>query len=159
MIWPRRRGASGSSGAGRSHGSGAYEPPHAPGAATPSVPGARSSASRTGRKRREGREERGTGRRTGGGLGRRAGRESRTTRVPGAAPRLPAGAGVRARLRHTVAWTLWYVRELNGEHAYERYAARARAEDPHARVLTRGEFERRRTDRRDADPREGGHCC
>ncbi|MBR7676873.1 putative selenoprotein [Streptomyces daliensis] len=79
--------------------------------------------------------------------------------MPGAAPRLPAGAGVRARLRHAVAWALWYVRELNGEHAYERYAARARAEDPHARVLTRGEFERRRTDRRDADPREGGHCC
>ncbi|UNO40209.1 YbdD/YjiX family protein [Streptomyces sp. MST-110588] len=68
------------------------------------------------------------------------------------------------RLQQTLAGTrrgaaklLWYVRELNGEHAYDRYAERARAAgEP---VMTRREFEHRRTDRRDADPREGGTCC
>ncbi|NLU66719.1 YbdD/YjiX family protein [Streptomyces sp. HNM0574] len=62
-------------------------------------------------------------------------------------------------MRHAGAWLLWYVRELNGEHAYERYAARARERDPHTRVMTRREFEHHRTDRRDQDPREGGRCC
>ncbi|WP_424216616.1 CstA-like transporter-associated (seleno)protein (plasmid) [Streptomyces sp. BI20] len=65
-------------------------------------------------------------------------------------PRLRRVAGLPGRL-------LWLVRELNGEHAYERYATRARAAgEP---VLTRRAFEHRRTDRRDADPREGGRCC
>ncbi|MGW8378845.1 YbdD/YjiX family protein [Streptomyces sp. ODS28] len=51
----------------------------------------------------------------------------------------------------------WYVKELNGEHAYDRYAERARAAgEP---VVSRAEFERARVDRRDLDPREGGHCC
>lgn len=77
----------------------------------------------------------------------------------GAAPRLRAGSGLTGRLRHAWAWLAWYVRELNGEHAYGRYAERARTEEPQVRVMTRREFERRRTDRRDADPREGGRCC
>ncbi|MEU3557238.1 CstA-like transporter-associated (seleno)protein [Streptomyces fragilis] len=63
------------------------------------------------------------------------------------------------RLREAGARAWWYVRELNGEHAYDRYVAHARSHDPHVRVLSRREFENRRIDRRDADPREGGGCC
>ncbi|MDH6228679.1 uncharacterized short protein YbdD (DUF466 family) [Streptomyces sp. MJP52] len=37
--------------------------------------------------------------------------------------------------------------------------AHARSHDPRVRVLSRREFENRRVDRRDADPREGGGCC
>jgi uncharacterized short protein YbdD (DUF466 family) len=62
-------------------------------------------------------------------------------------------------LRRAGARAWWYVRELNGEHAYDRYVAHARSHGPHVRVLSRREFENRRVDRRDADPREGGHCC
>ncbi|MDN5383590.1 CstA-like transporter-associated (seleno)protein [Streptomyces sp. LB8] len=62
-----------------------------------------------------------------------------------------------ARIRRCAAWIRWYVKELNGEHAYARYAERARAAgEP---VLSRREFEHRRVDRRDGDPREGGRCC
>ncbi|UGY93554.1 CstA-like transporter-associated (seleno)protein [Streptomyces gobiensis] len=53
----------------------------------------------------------------------------------------------------------WYVREFTGETAYERYAERVRRERPGAVVVSRGEFERRRMDRRDGDPREGFRCC
>ncbi|WP_448319683.1 YbdD/YjiX family protein, partial [Streptomyces sp. CO7] len=63
------------------------------------------------------------------------------------------------RLKQAGARAWWYVRELNGEHAYDRYVAHSRSHDPHVRVLTRREFENRRIDRRDAGPREGGGCC
>ncbi|MEV1045001.1 YbdD/YjiX family protein [Streptomyces sp. NPDC049916] len=53
----------------------------------------------------------------------------------------------------------WYVRELTGESAYDRYVAHARAHDPDTPVLTRRAFEHRRTDAREADPREGFRCC
>jgi uncharacterized short protein YbdD (DUF466 family) len=53
----------------------------------------------------------------------------------------------------------WYVREFTGETAYERYVEHARRHDPGAAVLSRGEFERRRVDARDGDPREGFRCC
>lgn len=53
----------------------------------------------------------------------------------------------------------WYVRELTGESAYERYAAHTRSCDPQAPVMSRREFERSRTDAREADPREGFRCC
>jgi uncharacterized short protein YbdD (DUF466 family) len=61
------------------------------------------------------------------------------------------------RAQRACARLWWYVQELNGEHAYGRYAARHQeAGEP---VLSRAEFERARVDRRDADPREGGRCC
>ncbi|MGW0559408.1 YbdD/YjiX family protein [Streptomyces sp. NPDC003016] len=53
----------------------------------------------------------------------------------------------------------WYVRELTGESAYDRYVARARSCAPEAPVMTRRQFERSRTDAREADPREGFRCC
>ncbi|NGN69536.1 YbdD/YjiX family protein [Streptomyces sp. A7024] len=53
----------------------------------------------------------------------------------------------------------WYVRELTGETAYERYVEHLRKHDPAAEVPSRREFERQRTDAREADPREGNCCC
>jgi uncharacterized short protein YbdD (DUF466 family) len=72
---------------------------------------------------------------------------------------VPALTPALSRLRRAGAWLGWYLRELNGEHAYDRYVAHARSHDPGTRVMTRREFERARVDRRDADPREGGGCC
>ncbi|WP_051872189.1 YbdD/YjiX family protein [Streptomyces sclerotialus] len=53
----------------------------------------------------------------------------------------------------------WYVRELTGESAYERYVGHLRRHDPDAPVPSRREFERRRTDAREGDPRAGFRCC
>ncbi|MGI5470797.1 YbdD/YjiX family protein [Streptomyces sp. CA-132043] len=53
----------------------------------------------------------------------------------------------------------WYVRELTGESAYERYVGHLRRHDPDAPVPTRREFERRRTDAQEGDPRSGFRCC
>ncbi|MFI5669066.1 CstA-like transporter-associated (seleno)protein [Streptomyces sp. NPDC051704] len=64
-------------------------------------------------------------------------------------------SGVRAAL----AKARFFVREFSGEAAYERYVAHARTHDPDARVMTRRDFERARTDSREADPREGFRCC
>ncbi|MET3986019.1 YbdD/YjiX family protein [Streptomyces sp. PvR034] len=62
-------------------------------------------------------------------------------------------------LRAALGRIRFYVREFSGESAYERYVAHARGHDPHAEVPTRREFERARTDSREADPREGFRCC
>ncbi|GGT81640.1 MULTISPECIES: YbdD/YjiX family protein [Streptomyces] len=62
-------------------------------------------------------------------------------------------------LRRAVHGIRWYVRELSGEAVYDRYVAHARSCDPDAEVMTRREFERSRTDAREADPREGFRCC
>jgi uncharacterized short protein YbdD (DUF466 family) len=53
----------------------------------------------------------------------------------------------------------WYVRELTDESAYDRYVAYLRKTRPGARVPSRREFERMRTDRQEADPRKGFRCC
>jgi uncharacterized short protein YbdD (DUF466 family) len=53
----------------------------------------------------------------------------------------------------------WYVRELTDESAYDRYVAHVRRDHPHAAVPTRRAFERMRTDRQEADPRQGFRCC
>ncbi|MBL1065081.1 YbdD/YjiX family protein [Streptomyces sp. 7-21] len=63
-------------------------------------------------------------------------------------------------VRRRLARLWWYVREFTGETAYERYVERARTQDPHAPVLSRREFERRRVAERYGDgaaPRRG--CC
>ncbi|MDF4253513.1 YbdD/YjiX family protein [Streptomyces sp. WMMB303] len=57
-------------------------------------------------------------------------------------------------------WVRWYVRELTDESAYDRYVAHVRRhQGPDAEVPSRKEFERRRTDARESDPREGFRCC
>ncbi|MFI9026841.1 YbdD/YjiX family protein [Streptomyces sp. NPDC053560] len=53
----------------------------------------------------------------------------------------------------------WYVRELTGESAYERYVGHLRRHAPDAPVPTRREFERHRTDSQEGDPRSGFRCC
>ncbi|GAA2243906.1 hypothetical protein GCM10010145_08310 [Streptomyces ruber] len=66
---------------------------------------------------------------------------------------------MRSVLVRVVEGVRWYVRELTGESTYDRYVAHVRAHDPDARVPSRREFERLRTDRQDADPRQGFRCC
>jgi len=53
----------------------------------------------------------------------------------------------------------WYVRELTDESAYDRYVAHVRTTHPDAAVPTRRAFERMRTNRQEADPRQGFRCC
>jgi uncharacterized short protein YbdD (DUF466 family) len=51
----------------------------------------------------------------------------------------------------------WYLREVTGESAYDRYVAHMRADHPSQPVMTRREFERHRQDDREARPQ--ARCC
>ncbi|MFH8751272.1 CstA-like transporter-associated (seleno)protein [Streptomyces rimosus] len=62
-------------------------------------------------------------------------------------------------VRRVLGWIRWYVRELTGESAYERYVAHVRQHTPDAPVPGRREFERRRAAEREGDPRSGFRCC
>ncbi|MGW0910282.1 YbdD/YjiX family protein [Streptomyces sp. NPDC002784] len=62
-------------------------------------------------------------------------------------------------LRRVLRAVRWYVRELTGESAYDRYVAHVRRDHPLAPVPTRRSFERMRTDRQESDPRQGFRCC
>ncbi|MET7638384.1 YbdD/YjiX family protein [Streptomyces sp. NPDC005438] len=62
-------------------------------------------------------------------------------------------------LRHWATRVRWFWREASGEAAYERYVAHTRTRRPGEAVLSRREFERRRVDEREVDPRKGFHCC
>ncbi|MBC7267634.1 MAG: YbdD/YjiX family protein [Streptomyces sp.] len=53
----------------------------------------------------------------------------------------------------------WYLRELTDESAYDRYVAHFRRDHPGVPVPSRRAFERMRTDRQEADPRQGFRCC
>ncbi|WP_416956628.1 YbdD/YjiX family protein [Streptomyces sp. Agncl-13] len=53
----------------------------------------------------------------------------------------------------------WYVRELMDESAYDRYVAHVRRDHPEAEVPSLRDFERMRTERQEADPRQGFRCC
>lgn len=68
-----------------------------------------------------------------------------------------AGAARAERVRRGVVWVRWYLREVSGESAYDRYVTHARAEHLDAPVLDRRQFERRRMDERDARPQQ--RCC
>ena len=61
------------------------------------------------------------------------------------------------RLRRAMAGTLWYVREVMGENAYEHYLAHQRRAHPDEPVLSRREFESRRMDQMEIRP--GQRCC
>lgn len=84
--------------------------------------------------------------------------ETGSSTAQGKAQRAPWRA-LWARLRHAGSTGWWYLRELSGETAYERYVEHLRRHHPHAEPPSRREFERRRTDERDNDPRKGYHCC
>ena len=51
----------------------------------------------------------------------------------------------------------WYLREVSGESAYDRYVEHLRREHPDEPVMTRRDFERRRQDAREARPQ--ARCC
>jgi uncharacterized short protein YbdD (DUF466 family) len=52
---------------------------------------------------------------------------------------------------------VWYLREVTGENAYDRYLEHQRREHPGQEPMSRREFERRRVDARDDRPE--GRCC
>jgi uncharacterized short protein YbdD (DUF466 family) len=60
-------------------------------------------------------------------------------------------------LREAVSGVHWYLREVSGESAYDRYLAHAREAHPGEPVLTRRQFERRRQDDRSSRPQ--ARCC
>ena len=51
----------------------------------------------------------------------------------------------------------WYLREVSGESAYDRYVEHERREHPGCAPLTRRQFERNRQDERDRRPQQ--RCC
>ena len=59
--------------------------------------------------------------------------------------------------RDAVAKLARYLKELTGEHNYDRYVEHHRHAHPDASALSRREFERRRMDERDRNP--GVRCC
>jgi uncharacterized short protein YbdD (DUF466 family) len=62
-----------------------------------------------------------------------------------------------ARVREAVAGVRWYLREVSGESAYDRYVEHVRSEHPEAVVMSRRDFERWRQDDRENNPR--ARCC
>ena len=51
----------------------------------------------------------------------------------------------------------WYLREVAGESAYDRYVEHRRRDHPAEPVMSRRDFERRRQDAREA--RQQARCC
>ena len=51
----------------------------------------------------------------------------------------------------------WYLREVSGESDYERWVAHRREQHPGEPVMSRRDFECRRMDERDSNPR--ARCC
>ena len=51
----------------------------------------------------------------------------------------------------------WYLREVSGETAYDRYSALREKRHPDEPMMTRRDFERWRMDDRDRNPR--ARCC
>jgi uncharacterized short protein YbdD (DUF466 family) len=60
-------------------------------------------------------------------------------------------------LRDAYSGVRWYLREITGESAYDRYVEHMRRDHPEQAVMTRREFERRRQDAREENPR--ARCC
>jgi uncharacterized short protein YbdD (DUF466 family) len=60
-------------------------------------------------------------------------------------------------VREALAGVRWYLREVSGESAYDRYVAHRRRDHPGEPVMSRRDFERWRQDDRDKNPR--ARCC
>jgi uncharacterized short protein YbdD (DUF466 family) len=60
-------------------------------------------------------------------------------------------------VKEAFAGVCWYLREVSGESAYDRYVAHMRKEHPDQPVMSRRDFERRRQDAREENPR--ARCC
>ncbi|MFC0526827.1 YbdD/YjiX family protein [Phytohabitans kaempferiae] len=60
-------------------------------------------------------------------------------------------------MRRALAAVRWYLRELTGEAQYDHYVERHGRLHPDQPLMSRREFERCRTDRRDENPTAS--CC
>jgi len=60
-------------------------------------------------------------------------------------------------VRDALGGVLWYLREVSGETAYDRYVEHLRREHPGQPVMSRRDFERARQDERERNPR--ARCC
>ena len=60
-------------------------------------------------------------------------------------------------VRDALAGVRWYLREVSGESAYDCYVEHMRREHPDQPVMSRRDFERRRQDAREENPR--ARCC
>lgn len=60
-------------------------------------------------------------------------------------------------MRRALSAIRWYLREVTGEAQYDHYVERHRRLHPDRPLMTRREFERCRTDRRDENPTAS--CC
>ena len=89
----------------------------------------------------------------------RSGRIARAQRggCPARVDRGPAAPGARVTLREALSGVRWYLREVSGETAYDRYVEHLRREHPDASVMSRRDFERWRQDDRNENPR--ARCC
>jgi uncharacterized short protein YbdD (DUF466 family) len=61
------------------------------------------------------------------------------------------------KVSEVVGGVRWYLREVSGETAYERYVEHVRREHPDATVMSRRDFERLRQNQRNDNPR--ARCC
>jgi uncharacterized short protein YbdD (DUF466 family) len=60
-------------------------------------------------------------------------------------------------VRHAFEGVRWYLREVSGESRYDRYVEHMRRDHPDQAVMSRREYERRRMQMRDENPR--ARCC
>jgi len=60
-------------------------------------------------------------------------------------------------VKEAFAGVRWYLREVSGETAYDRYVEHVRREHHEAVVMSRRDFERMRQDDRNDNPR--ARCC
>jgi uncharacterized short protein YbdD (DUF466 family) len=60
-------------------------------------------------------------------------------------------------VKQAFAGVRWYLREVSGESAYDRYVEHMRREHRGQPVMSRRDFERRRQDAREESPR--ARCC
>jgi uncharacterized short protein YbdD (DUF466 family) len=59
--------------------------------------------------------------------------------------------------RQMMAGVRWYLREVSGESAYDHYVEHMRRDHPGQPVISRRDYERRRQDERNENPR--ARCC
>ncbi|MQA96195.1 MAG: putative selenoprotein [Streptosporangiales bacterium] len=64
---------------------------------------------------------------------------------------------VATKVAELARWTGWYLKEVAGEHDYDRYVEHHMRAHPDAPALSRREFERKRMDERQIRP--GQRCC
>jgi uncharacterized short protein YbdD (DUF466 family) len=60
-------------------------------------------------------------------------------------------------VKQAVAGVRWYLREVSGESAYDRYVDHMRRDHPSQMVMSRRDFERWKQNQREENPR--ARCC